>query len=311
MKTILIAGGAGFIGSNLCEYLLFQNNRIICLDNLYTGFLCNIEFMLNNKNFKFINHDITKEIIIDEDIDEIYHLACPASPEKYQKDSIYTLNINFNGTLNLLKLAKEKNSKFLLTSTSEIYGEPKISPQPETYRGNVNTIGIRSCYDEGKRIAETLVMDFNRNYNLDTRVARIFNTYGKKMNKNDGRVVTNFIKQMINNEDITIYGNGLQTRSFCYIEDQINGLTKLMKSDYIYPVNIGNTREITILKLIDILYVLIPETKSKIINKSLPLDDPTNRCPDISLAISKLNWYPKVDIDVGLINTINYIKKNN
>lgn len=311
MKTILIAGGAGFIGSNLCEYLLFQNNRIICLDNLYTGFLCNIEFMLNNKNFKFINHDITKEIIIEEDIDEIYHLACPASPEKYQKDSIYTLNINFNGTLNLLKLAKEKNSKFLLTSTSEIYGEPKISPQPETYRGNVNTIGIRSCYDEGKRIAETLVMDFNRNYNLDTRIARIFNTYGKKMNKNDGRVVTNFIKQMINNEDITIYGNGLQTRSFCYIEDQINGLTKLMKSDYIYPVNIGNTREITILKLIDILYVLIPETKSKIINKSLPLDDPTNRCPDISLAISKLNWYPKVDIEVGLINTINYIKKNN
>lgn len=311
MKTILIAGGAGFIGSNLCEYLLFQNNRIICLDNLYTGFLCNIEFMLNNKNFKFINHDITKEIIIEEDIDEIYHLACPASPEKYQKDSIYTLNINFNGTLNLLKLAKEKNSKFLLTSTSEIYGEPKISPQPETYRGNVNTIGIRSCYDEGKRIAETLVMDFNRKYNLDTRIARIFNTYGKKMNKNDGRVVTNFIKQMINNEDITIYGNGLQTRSFCYIEDQINGLTKLMKSDYIYPVNIGNTREITILKLIDILYVLIPETKSKIINKSLPLDDPTNRCPDISLAISKLNWYPKVDIEVGLINTINYIKKNN
>ena len=311
MKTILIAGGAGFIGSNLCEYLLFKNNRIICLDNLYTGFLCNIEFMLNNKNFKFINHDITKEIIIDEDIDEIYHLACPASPEKYQKDSIYTLNINFNGTLNLLKLAKEKNSKFLLTSTSEIYGEPKISPQTETYRGNVNTIGIRSCYDEGKRIAETLVMDFNRNYNLDTRIARIFNTYGKKMNKNDGRVVTNFIKQMINNEDITIYGNGLQTRSFCYIEDQINGLTKLMKSDYIYPVNIGNTREITILKLIDILYVLIPETKSKIINKRLPLDDPTNRCPDISLAISKLNWYPKVDIEVGLINTINYIKKNN
>lgn len=308
MKTILIAGGAGFIGSNLCEYLHFKKNRIICVDNLYTGKIDNIKFLLEKPNFKFINHDITNKLNIEEKIDEIYHLACPASPEKYQKDSIYTLEINFNGTLNLLNLAKEKNSKFLLTSTSEIYGEPEISPQTESYRGNVNTIGIRSCYDEGKRIAETLVMDFNRNYNLDTKIARIFNTYGEKMDKNDGRVVTNFIKQMINNENITIYGDGLQTRSFCYIEDQINGLTKLMNTNYIYPINIGNTREITIRKLVDILYILIPETKSKIIIKPLPSDDPTNRCPDISLAKKILNWYPVIELEVGLINTINYMK---
>lgn len=310
MKTILVAGGAGFIGSNLCKYLLDKNNKVLCLDNLYTGKLKNIEELLKNKNFLYIYHDIITRIDIKQNIDEIYHLACPASPEKYQKNPIYTSEINFKGTQNLLELAKEKKAKFLLASTSEIYGDPLISPQKESYRGNVNTVGIRSCYDEGKRIAETLTMDYHRTYNLDTKIARIFNTYGEKMDKNDGRVVTNFIKQMLNNEDITIYGDGNQTRSFCYISDQIEGLTKLMDADYNNPVNIGNTREITINKLVVILYKLIPDTKSKIINKLLPLDDPTNRCPDLNIAKKILNWTPKVALELGLQKTIKYLQNN-
>jgi UDP-glucuronate decarboxylase len=304
-KTILIAGGCGFIGSNMCTRLFDEGNKIICLDNLFTGNMKNIKNLIEETNFKFINHDIIEPIRIEENIDEIYHFACPASPPKYQLDPIYTLKVNFIGTMNLLELAKDKKSKILLSSTSEIYGEPEISPQNEHYRGNVNTIGIRSCYDEGKRISETLMMDYHKKHNIDTRIVRIFNTYGPNMDKYDGRVVTNFIRQMLNNEDITIYGDGNQTRSFCYIDDQIDGLIKLMKSNYIYPVNIGNPQELKVKNLIDILLNLI-DSKSKIVYLPLPKDDPTNRKPDISLAKKLLNWEPIVDLNTGLKKTINY-----
>ena len=310
MKTILIAGGCGFIGSNLCNYLLNKNNKIICVDNLFSGKIENIKSFINNNNFTFINHNIIEPLHIDSEIDEIYHLACPASPPFYQKDPIYTLKTNFIGTMNLLELARIKSSKILLASTSEIYGEPEISPQPETYRGNVNTIGIRSCYDEGKRIAETLFMDYNKKYKLDTRIVRIFNTYGPNMDKHDGRVVTNFINQILNNESITIYGDGSQTRSFQYIDDLLNGIIKLMDSEYIYPINIGNPYEITVKHLASILTELI-DCESKIIYKPLPLDDPTNRKPDITMAKKILNWEPKVDLKTGLIKTIQYLKITN
>jgi UDP-glucuronate decarboxylase len=307
-KTILIAGGAGFIGSNLCRRVLQENNKVICLDNLFTGKMSNIQELLSHDNFKFINHDIIEPITtISENIDEIYHLACPASPPKYQIDPIYTLKINFIGTTNLLELAREKNSRILFSSTSEVYGEPEKSPQREDYRGNVNTVGIRSCYDEGKRVAETLVMDYHNKYGVDTRIVRIFNTYGPYMDKDDGRVVTNLIRQMLNNEDITIYGDGTQTRSFCYIEDQIEGQIRLMNSDYYLPVNIGNPREITINKLCEILKTLI-NTQSNISYHPLPLDDPTNRRPDIELARKLLDWQPETDIINGLKKTINYMK---
>ena len=306
-KTILIAGGAGFIGSNLCNKLINNNNIIICLDNLLTGKMKNIKNLINNNNFIFINHDIINKININYHIDEIYHLACPASPSKYQKDPIYTLKINFIGTMNLLELAKEKKCKILLASTSEIYGEPEISPQNESYRGNVNTIGIRSCYDEGKRIAETLFMDYHKQYNIDTKIVRIFNTYGPNMDKNDGRVITNFIYQFINNENITIYGNGKQTRSFCYIDDLLNGIIKLMNSNYHLPVNIGNSYSITIKELANILSNII-KSHSKYIYLPLPSDDPTNRKPDISLAKKLLNWTPKIKLINGLTKTLNYIK---
>jgi len=308
-KIILITGGAGFIGSNLCKKLLHHGNTVICVDNFFTGKKSNIESLMNNKNFTLIKHDIINPLDIQGNIDQIYHLACPASPPKYQLDSIYTLKINFLGSLNILELAREKKCSVLLASTSEIYGEPEISPQNESYRGNVNTIGIRSCYDEGKRIAETLFTDFYKNYNVDIRIVRIFNTYGPNMDINDGRVVTNFIKQMLNNEEITIYGTGNQTRSFCYIDDLLNGLIKLMDSGYHEPVNIGNTREITIKKLVEILYTLI-DTKSDIIFKNLPKDDPTNRNPDITLARKILNWKPKIDLEEGLQYTISFLKSN-
>ena len=309
-KTVLIAGGAGFIGSNLCKKLLSENNKIICLDNLFTGKMDNIKELLDNDNFIFINHDIINPIQISDEIDEIYHLACPASPPKYQIDSIYTLKTNFIGTMNLLELAKEKNCKILFSSTSEIYGEPTKSPQNESYRGNVNMIGIRSCYDEGKRISETLMMDYHNKYNIDIRICRIFNTYGPNMDKDDGRVVTNFIKQILNNEDITIYGDGTQTRSFCYIDDMLDGLIKLMSSNYIYPVNLGNPHEIEVQELSKILLEIIP-SKSKIINLDLPQDDPTNRKPDIQLAKQILNWEPKTKLEVGLNKTIDFLKKDN
>jgi UDP-glucuronate decarboxylase len=305
MKTIVITGGAGFIGSNMCEKLLNDGHKIICVDNLLTGNIQNIENLLNHPHFIFINHDIIQPLEINEDIDEIYNFACPASPPKYQKDPIQTLKINFIGVMNLLELARNKNAKFLQSSTSEIYGEPEITPQHENYRGNVNTIGIRSCYDEGKRVAETLIMEYHNQYNVNTRIVRIFNTYGPKMDKNDGRVVSNFINQALNNEDITLYGNGEQTRSFCYIDDQIDGLIKLMNSDYIYPVNIGNPYELTIKELASIILQLT-KSNSKIIYKDLPLDDPTNRKPDITKARNILHWEPTYDLEEGLIKTIHY-----
>jgi UDP-glucuronate decarboxylase len=265
----------------------------------------NIERLLVNPNFKFINHDIIYPLEINVDIDEIYNFACPASPPKYQKDPINTLKINFLGVLNLLELARVKNAKFLQSSTSEVYGEPEITPQHENYRGNVNTVGIRSCYDEGKRVAETLVMDYHNQYNVDTRIVRIFNTYGPKMDKNDGRVVSNFITQALNNQDITLYGNGEQTRSFCYIEDQIDGLIKLMNSDYIYPMNIGNPHELTVKELATLILKLT-KSDSKIVYKDLPLDDPTNRKPDITKAKNILQWLPNYDLESGIIKTIEY-----
>lgn len=307
MKTILIAGGCGFIGSNLCYRLLNDNNKVICVDNLFSSKLENIKKIINNENFTFINHNIIEPLEIDIEIDEIYHLACPASPPIYQSDPIYTLKTNFIGTMNLLELAKEKSARILLASTSEIYGEPQVSPQPESYKGNVNTIGIRSCYDEGKRIAETLFMDYHNQHNIETRIVRIFNTYGPNMNKHDGRVVTNFIDQILNNESITIYGEGLQTRSFQYIDDLLEGITKLMESDYIYPVNIGNPNEITIKQLATTL-IELTNSKSKFIYKPLPSDDPTNRNPDISLAKKILNWEPCIDLITGLKKTITYLK---
>lgn len=308
MKKILITGGAGFIGSNLCERLLNDGHKIICLDNLMTGNMKNIEHLLNNNKFTFINHDITTYLEINEDIDEIYNLACPASPPKYQQNPIETLKINFLGVLHLLELARVKNAILLQSSTSEIYGEPEITPQHENYRGNVNTIGIRSCYDEGKRVAETLMMDYHNQYNVDIRIARIFNTYGSKMDKYDGRVVSNFINQSLNNDDITIYGKGDQTRSFCYIDDLIDGLIKLMNSNYIYPINLGNPCEITIIQLSDIILDLT-NSKSKIIYKDLPSDDPTNRKPDITKANNILNWRPQYDLEKGLMKTIEYFRK--
>jgi len=307
MKTILIAGGCGFIGSNLCNRLLNDGNKVICIDNLFSSKIENIKSIINNENFRFINHNIIEPLQIDSNIDEIYHLACPASPPIYQSDPIYTLKTNFIGTMNLLDLAKEKSARILLASTSEIYGEPQVSPQPESYKGNVNTIGIRSCYDEGKRIAETLFMDYHNQHNIETRIVRIFNTYGPNMNKDDGRVVTNFIDQILNNESITIYGEGLQTRSFQYIDDLLNGITKLMKSDYFYPVNIGNPNEITIKQLASTL-IKLTNSKSKFIYKPLPADDPTNRNPDITLAKKILNWEPRVDLITGLKKTIEYLK---
>ena len=307
IKRILITGGAGFIGSNLCEKLLNDGHKIICIDNLCTGNIKNIEKFFVNSNFKFINHNIINYIQLDEDIDEIYNLACPASPPKYQKDPIETLKCNFNGVLNLLELAKIKGAKILQSSTSEIYGEPQISPQYEEYRGNVSTVGIRSCYDEGKRVAETLMIEYHNQHNVDIRIARIFNTYGPKMDKNDGRVVSNLINQALTNNDLTIYGNGEQTRSFCYIEDQINGLIKLMNSDYIYPVNIGNPYEINMKQLANTILSLT-KSKSRIVYKELPSDDPTNRKPDISRARNILNWDPKYDLENGLTKTIEYFR---
>jgi UDP-glucuronate decarboxylase len=307
-KRILITGGAGFIGSNLCEKLLNDGHKIICVDNLLTGNIKNIEHLFENSNFKFINHNIINYLEIDEEIDEIYNLACPASPPKYQKDPIETLKCNFNGILNLLELAKKKKAKILQTSTSEIYGEPQINPQHEEYRGNVNTIGIRSCYDEGKRVAETLMMEYHNQYNIEIRIARIFNTYGPKMDKNDGRVVSNLINQALNNSPLTLYGNGEQTRSFCYIDDQIDGLIKLMNSDYIYPVNIGNPYEINMKQLAETILKLT-KSNSAIVYKELPSDDPTNRKPDISRAKKILNWEPKYVLEKGLMKTIEYFSQ--
>lgn len=308
MKRILITGGAGFIGSHLCERLLNEGNDVICLDNFFTGSKDNIRHLLDNNRFELVRHDITKEYFIE--VDEIYNLACPASPPHYQYNAIKTIKTSVLGMINMLGLAKRCKAKILQASTSEVYGDPLIHPQVESYWGNVNPIGIRSCYDEGKRCAETLMMDYHRQNKVDIRIVRIFNTYGPNMDLNDGRVVSNFIVQALKNEDITIYGDGSQTRSFCYVDDLIDGMIKMMnnKKGFIGPVNLGNPSERTILDFAKLI-IKLTNSSSKIIYKPLPLDDPSKRQPDISLAEKELNFKPKVDIEKGLIKTIEYFKK--
>ena len=305
MKTILIAGGAGFLGSNLCKKLI-KDNIVICLDNLITRNMANIIPYLESPNFKFIKHDIINPI--DIEIDEIYNLACPASPIHYQKDPIHTLKSSVFGIYNLLELAKKYNAKILQASTSEVYGNPLEHPQKESYFGNVNINGPRSCYDEGKRCAESIMYEYNKQYNTQIRIARIFNTYGKNMQKDDGRVISNFIIQALKNEDITIYGDGLQTRSYCYVDDLIDGLIKLMASNITTPTNLGNPIEYTILKTAKII-ISKTNSQSKLIFKNLPIDDPQKRKPDISKAKKELNWEPKISLNEGLDNTISYFKE--
>ncbi len=308
-KTVLITGGAGFIGSHLCDFLLNKNFKIICVDNLITGNKKNIEHLSNNQNFKFINQDISKHITINENLDYILHLASPASPVDYQKIPIQTLKVGSLGTHNTLGLALTKKAKYLLASTSEVYGDPLVNPQPETYWGNVNPIGVRGCYDESKRFAEALVMAYHRIHNVDIRIARIFNTYGPRMSKDDGRVVPNFITQAVSNKPLTIYGDGKQTRSFCYINDLIEGIYRLMMSNINEPVNLGNPEEHTILEFAEKIKK-ITKSKSKIVFKDLPIDDPRVRCPDISKAKKILNWEPKFTLGNGLKETIEFFKQN-
>ena len=306
MKRILITGGAGFIGSHLCKRLLNEGNYVICLDNFFTGRKRNIENLLPNPNFELVEHDIIEPI--DIRVDEIYNLACPASPPHYQYDPIKTMKTSVIGIINMLELAEKYNAKILQASTSEVYGDPKVHPQTETYWGNVNPIGIRSCYDEGKRCAETLISDYRRQKNINTKIIRIFNTYGPNMTHDDGRVVSNFILQALKGEDITVYGDGSQTRSFCYVDDLIDGIVKMMDSNLSEPVNLGNPTERTILDFAKLI-IEFTGTKSKIIYKPLPSDDPTKRRPDITLAQTKLNWTPEIDINEGLKKTVAYFKE--
>ena len=305
----LVTGGAGFLGSYLIDTLMNNQEEVICLDNFYTGRKENISKWLHHKNFKFLNHDIVNPINLDVDVDRIWHLACPASPVSYQLNPIKTTKISFLGTYNLLGLAKRVKARFLMASTSEVYGDPEVSPQKETYKGNVNPIGIRSCYDEGKRVAESLCFDYNRFHGVDIRVARIFNTYGPRMRANDGRVISNFVVQALKNQPITIYGDGSQTRSFCYVDDLIKGLTALMNSEYMGPVNIGNPNEFTINQLANLVREKI-NLNLHLKNMPLPSDDPLQRRPDISLAKKKLFWEPKINLDQGLNLTIDYFKEN-
>lgn len=305
MKKVLVTGGAGFIGSHLCEFLI-NNNFVYCLDNLSTGNKHNIKHLENNNNFQFIHHDIIDPINLL--VDEIYNFGCPASPVQYQKNPVYTLKTNMLGTLNVLDLAQKNKAKIIQASTSEVYGDPLIHPQPETYFGNVNPCGIRSCYDEGKRVAETLIYDFHRNFNVNVRVIRIFNTYGERMDKFDGRVISNFINQALNNEDITIFGKGEQTRSFQYVSDLISGIDLVMSGDSNEPFNIGNPEEYTIIQLAEKI-ISMTNSKSKISFSPLPQDDPTKRKPDITKMIKKFNWKPKVNLEVGLNRTIHYFLK--
>ena len=304
---ILITGGTGFIGNHLCRKLLKDGHNIICLDNNFTGSIDNIKDMMDNKNFEFIRHDITLPIYLE--VDQIYHLACPASPKAYQYNSIKTIKTNILGTMNALGIAKRVKARILLTSTSEVYGDPKISPQVEEYWGNVNPIGIRSCYDEGKRVAETLMIEYNKVHNVSIRIARIFNTYGPNMDKDDGRVVSNFLNQAINKKDITIYGQGDQTRSFCYVDDMVDGLIKLMNNEETNgPINLGNPYEITIKELAEKI-IELTKSESKIIYKDLPKDDPMKRKPDITKANKYLNWKPECGLEEGLLKTYKYFNR--
>ncbi|MBQ4496563.1 MAG: SDR family oxidoreductase [Spirochaetaceae bacterium] len=307
-KTVLITGGAGFIGSHLCKRLLNENCRVICLDNFYTGRECNISELRANRLFSTVTHDVVLPYSFYAD--EIYNLACPASPPHYQRNPVETFKTSIFGALNALDLANKWNAKVFQSSTSEVYGDPLVHPQPETYWGHVNTVGIRSCYDEGKRGAETLFMDYHRQYGTLIKMVRIFNTYGPNMNPDDGRVVSNFIVQALNNEDITIYGTGEQTRSFCYVDDLIEGFCRMMSTadDVTGPVNLGNPGEFTMLELAEKV-LSFTGSKSKLVFKPLPQDDPKQRKPDISNAKQLLDWQPKVPLDDGLKETIKYFKK--
>ncbi len=303
---VLVTGGAGFIGSHLSETLLNQGHDVLCLDNFFTGSKDNIWHLMDNKRFELIRHDVTQPILLE--VDQIYHFACPASPVHYQYNPVKTIKTNVMGTINMLGLAKRVRARVMQASTSEVYGDPKVHPQKEDYWGHVNPIGVRSCYDEGKRVAETLMMDYHRQNKVDIKIIRIFNTYGPRMALNDGRVVSNFIVQALKNEDITIYGDGSQTRSFQYIDDLIEATIRMMETDnFIGPVNIGNPNEFTILELAQKV-IELTGSRSKIVHKPLPSDDPTQRQPDISLARKKLGWEPKVPLEAGLKRTIAYFE---
>ena len=307
MNRILVTGGAGFLGSHLCEYLIGKGSDVVCIDNFFSGHKDNIRPLLVHPYFELIRHDVIHPLFVE--VDRIYHLACPASPIHYQVNPIKTVKTNVMGTINMLGLAKRIRCRIMLASTSEVYGDAEVHPQPETYWGNVNPIGVRSCYDEGKRVAETLMMDYHRQNKVDIKIVRIFNTYGPRMAVNDGRVVSNYIVQALRGEPITIYGDGSQTRSFCYVSDLIEGLCRMMESEnFIGPVNLGNPSEFTISDLAG-LVLKLTKSKSKIVHQALPSDDPVRRRPDIVLAKAKLGWEPKVPLEEGLSRTIDYFKE--
>lgn len=307
-KRILVTGGAGFIGSHLCERLLDEGNEVVCVDNFFTGTKDNIKHLSSNPYFEVIRHDICQPLFIE--VDEIYNLACPASPIHYQFDPVQTTKVNVSGSINMLGLSKRLKIKIFQASTSEVYGDPEVHPQPESYWGNVNPIGPRACYDEGKRCAETLFFDYYRQHNIDIKILRIFNTYGPRMHPNDGRVVSNFIIQALKGEYITIYGDGSQTRSFCYVDDMVDAIIRLMNTEkgFSGPINAGNPNEVTILDLAKSI-IELTNSKSQLIFKELPEDDPKRRKPDIKLAEEKLKWKPVTDLNTGLEKTVNYFKQ--
>ena len=305
MVRNLVTGGSGFLGSHIVEKLLSQNEEVICLDNYSTGRRSNIIHLSQNPNLEIIRHDIVEPILLE--VDRVWHFACPASPSHYQSNPIKTSKISFLGTYNMLGLCKRVGARFLMASTSEVYGDPEINPQTESYKGSVNTFGIRACYDEGKRIAETLCCDYKREHNTSIRIARIFNTFGPRMLPSDGRVISNFIVQALRNNPITVYGEGLQTRSFCYVDDLVNGLQKLMNSDYSFPVNLGNIEEFKIIEIAELIRSKI-NPNIEIVYKALPKDDPLQRKPVLDLAKEKLKWEPLINFEKGLENTIDYFK---
>lgn len=306
---ILVTGGAGFIGSHLCRRLLADGHDVLCVDSLFTGSKDNVSDLIGNKNFEFLRHDIVEPLVVEAD--QVYNLACPASPIHYQFNPVHTTKTSVNGTINMLGLARRTKARILQASTSEVYGDPEVHPQPETYWGRVNTVGPRACYDEGKRCAETLFFDYHRQHKLQIKVVRIFNTYGPNMHPNDGRVVSNFIVQALRNEDITIYGDGSQTRSFQYVDDLIEGLLLMMNSpaDFAGPVNIGNPDEFTMKQLAEKVLALVPGSRSKLVYRPLPQDDPRQRQPDIRLAKEKLGWAPRIKLDEGLARTVEYFRR--